>query len=72
MARFKVVDVRKIPSALNNRIGKMDFLVTYQIDALRTSMVTISKDELTEQDIVAAVKADLEQIERYTGKEFEI
>lgn len=72
MAKFKVIDVRKIPSPDEDRVGKLDHLVTYQLDPFRTYMVRIPKDTIEADDIKAAVKADLEGIERFTGKEFEL
>ena len=67
---FKVVDARRVPSAEPNRVGKRDWLVTYQLDAMRVYMVTIPFDVLTEAIIADAVKRDLEAIERWVGKEF--
>jgi len=72
MAKFKVLDVRKIPSPDEHRIGQLDHLVTYKLDEFRTYMVRIPKDPITKDDIKDAVKADLEAIERFTGKEFEL
>lgn len=72
MAKFKVLDVRKIPSPDEARVGRLDHLVTYQLDPFRTYMVRIPKDSIEESDIMEAVKADLESIERFTGKEFSI
>jgi len=69
MAKFKVLDVRKIPSPDENRIGQLDHLVTYQLDAFRTYMCRIPKDAIEEPDIIEAVKSDLASIERFTGKE---
>lgn len=69
MAKFTVLDVRKIPSPEEHRVGQLDHLVTYQLDAFRTYMVRIPKDSIEESDIIEAVKADLESIERFTGKE---
>ena len=67
---FKVIDTRRIPSADPARIGRLDWLVTYQLDAYRTYMVTIPKDELSEDDIKEAVRKDIEAVGRWTGKEF--
>ena len=69
---FKVIDVRRIPSAEPARVGKLDFLVTYQLDAYRTYMVTIARDELTEDVIKDAVRKDIEAIEKWTGTEFTV
>jgi len=67
---FKVIDTRRIPSADPARLGKLDWLVTYQIDAYRTYMVTIAQDELSETEIKEAVRKDLEAISRWVGQEF--
>lgn len=67
---FKVIDTRRIPSADPARVGKMDWLVTYQLDAYRTYMVAIAVDTLTEDVIKEAVRKDLEAIAAWTGKEF--
>lgn len=67
---FKVIDVRRIPSADPGRLGKLDFLVTYQLDAFRTYMVTIAKDDLNEAVIKEAVTKDLQALTAWTGKEF--
>lgn len=71
MAKFKVSDIRKIPSGDPGRIGKMDYIVTYQLDPLHVYMVTINKDEIAEADIVEAVKADLSSMARFINKELD-
>lgn len=72
METFKVIDVRRVPSADPARLGKLDYLVTYQLDAYRTYMVTITKDELSDEIIKEAVKKDLDAMAKFTGKEFEL
>jgi len=72
VARFKVEDIRKIPSAEPNRTGKLDHLVTYSLDTFRVYMVTIPMDVITEADIIEAVRKDLAAIQQFTGKEFEL
>jgi hypothetical protein len=71
MAKFKVKDVRKIPSPDDDRVGRLDYLVTYELDAFRVYFVRIPKDTVDENDVIAAVKKDIEDAERFTGKEFE-
>ena len=72
MAAFKVIDVRRVPSVDPARLGKLDYLVTYQLDAYRTYMVTIDKDELSDEIIREAVKKDLAAMEKFTGRELEM
>jgi hypothetical protein len=69
MAKFSIVDIRKIPSGEPSRIGKMDFVVTYKLDAFRTSMLVIAKNLITEADIVEAVRKEIESTEGLVGKE---
>jgi len=72
MAKFKVLDIRKVPSGQADRAGRMDHLVTFQLDPLRTYFTAISKDTIDDKDIIEAVKAELEGMQRFTGKEFEL
>jgi len=69
---FKVIDTRRIPSADPARIGKLDWLVTYQLDAYRIYMVTIPEDTLTDDIIKEAVSKDIAAIEKWTGTEFTV
>ena len=67
---FKVIDTRRIPSTEPDRLGKLDWLVTYQLDAYRTYSLKVSEDELTEDVIKEAVRKDIEAVQRFAGKEF--
>jgi len=69
MAKFTIADIRKIPSGEPARVGKMDFIVTYKLDAFRTSMLVIAKDSITEADIVEAVRKEIESTEGLVGRE---
>ena len=71
MAKFKITDIRKIPSGQSARVGRMDYIVTYQLDPLHTYMITIAKDVITEEDIKQAVKDDLANMGRFVGKELD-
>lgn len=68
----KIIDTRRIPSSEPNRVGKLDWLVTYALDAYRTYMVTIPVDKLTEDIIKDAVRKDVEAITRWVGKELSL
>lgn len=72
MAKFKIIDVREIPSRETERIGRMDKLVTYQFDAFRTYVLTIPAEEFTEEKLKAEVaKAEAERA-AWIGKELEV
>jgi len=69
---FKVIKTFRIPSADPNRLGKFDWLVTYQLDSMDKHIVPIPKEILTEGDIKEAVRKDIEEIGKWTGKDFTI
>jgi len=72
----KILDKREIPSAAPDRVGKMDSMITYQIDTYRTYLITVPAEDLTpeaeEQVIKAAIRADMAERERWAGKELVI
>lgn len=72
MATFKVIDVRRIPTPDETRIGQFDTVVTYKLSDLEVFMVRIPKDKVDETDVVKAVKEDLETKNRIVGKEFQL
>jgi len=70
--KVKIIDTREFPSTEPARVGKMDVIVTYQLDAFRTYLVTIPKEQFTEPAIIAAIKKDMAEREKWAGKEFEV
>ena len=72
----KILDKREIPSAAPDRVGKMDSMITYQIDTFRTYLITVPAEELTlekeDQVIKAAIRADMAERERWASKELQI
>jgi len=70
--KIKILDVREIPSGEPGRIGKMDLIITYQVDALRTYITTMPKEEFTEERLKEKIKKELTEREKWLGKEIEI
>jgi hypothetical protein len=70
--KFKVFDIRKVPSADPARIGKYDQLVMYELDPMRRYIVRIPEEEFTEQKMIEAIKADMAERAQFAGKEYEI
>ena len=70
--KFTVFDVRRVPSAEPDRIGKYDQIVMYELDPMRRYIVRIPEEKFTEDEMKRAVKEDIAQREAYTGKEYEI
>lgn len=70
--KIKILDIRDFPSTDPRRIGRMDRLITYQIDPYHTYVITIPKDEFTETKLKETIKKDAEERLVWLGKEIEI
>jgi len=70
--KFKIFDVRRVPSAEPDRIGKYDQLVMYELDPMRRYIIRVPEEEFSEDRMKQAVKEDIAQREQYTGKEYTI
>ena len=68
----RILDTRKVPSGDPARVGKTDYVVTYQVDGLRTHYVEIPKEAPTEAEIQAAIKATEKARGALVGKAFTI
>lgn len=56
---FKVIDVRRIPSGDPARLGKLDYMVIYELNDYSRSTVVIPKNELSNEIIRDAVDKDM-------------
>jgi hypothetical protein len=68
----KILDTRKLQSADAARVGKSDYVVTYQVDGLRTHYVILPKETPTEAEIQAAIKAEEKARAATVGRSFTI
>ncbi|MBA7710614.1 hypothetical protein ES703_119559 [subsurface metagenome] len=55
--KFKIFDIRKVPSADPARVGKYD---------------RMPEDEFTEERMLQAIKEDIAERAKFTGKEYEV
>lgn len=72
MAKIKIIDVREIPSGKPERVGKLDKIITYQLDALRTYMTTMPIEEFTEEALKKQIAEEIKARATWEGKELEI
>lgn len=72
MVEVKIVDVREIPSGDPTRIGRLDVMVTYSIDAFRTYVTVIPKEEFNEETLKERIKKEQTERERWIGKTVKI
>ena len=70
--KFKIFDIRKVPSAEPERVGKYDQLVMYELDPMRRYIVRIPEEEFTEDRMLQAVKEDIAERSKFAGKEYEL
>jgi len=68
----KIIDTRDLPATDPGRLGKMDVIVTYQLDAFRTYLVTLPKETFSEERLKEAIKKDMTEREKWVGKELKI
>ena len=70
--KVRIVHMTDMPSGAPERVGKLDRYITYQLDAMRTYILIVAKEDYREEDLPRLIKADLEEKERLIGKELEI
>lgn len=70
--KFKIFDIRKVPSAEPERVGKFDQLVMYELDPMRRYIVRIPEEDFTEDRMIQAIKADIAERAKFAGKEYEL
>jgi len=70
--KFKLFDIRRVPSAEPERVGKYDQLVMYELDPMRRYIIRIPEEEFSEERMKRAVKEDMATRAQYTGKEYEV
>lgn len=70
--KIKIIDVRDFPSTDPKRIGKFDRVVTYQVDPFHTYVVTIPKEEYTEERLKEEIRKAQKERELIIGKEIEL
>lgn len=68
----KILDTRKLPSADPDRAkaGKMDLVVSYQVDGIRLGYVILPKDRATDLEIQQAITAEEAGTRASVGKSF--
>ena len=70
--KVRIIHITDMPSGTPERVGKLDRYITYQLDAMRTFILVIPKEEYREADLPSLIKKDLEEKERMIGKELEL
>ncbi|MDE1871732.1 MAG: hypothetical protein KGI06_05845 [Candidatus Micrarchaeota archaeon] len=58
---FKVIQLIKIPSQDPTRLGKLDALVTYTVNGKGRFTIKIPSENLNENNLKAAIKADYQK-----------
>lgn len=69
---IKILDMREFPSTDPERVGKFDMIITYQVDPYRVYLITIKKEEFSEDKIKEAIKKDLAERQKWVGKTIQL
>jgi hypothetical protein len=72
MAEVKILNAVEIYSPEAARLGKKDVLVTYSVGGTRTYLITLPAEDITEDKIIAAIRAAEEARAKIIGKTFEV
>ena len=70
--KVRILDVREVPSTDPERFGKMDVLITYQVDPMHVYIIRLPKEEFNEERVREAIRADLEEKAKWLGRELEL
>jgi hypothetical protein len=68
----KIRYVQDFPSSDPARVGKFDTIVTYQLDAFRTGLVVIPKEQFNEERVKAEIRKELEAKGQWIDKELKL
>ena len=68
MAHVTIQDVRKMIVPGGPRLGQVDTLVTYQDEAGNYFLVTVPKENPSDQEVHKAIKDDMDQRHRLKGQ----
>ena len=70
--KIKVLDKRDFPSTDPRRVGKMDTIITYQLDPFHTYVITMPKEDFTEPKLKEVIKTDIAERKQWINKEIEV
>jgi hypothetical protein len=74
VAQVAVLRVHVLPTSDPKRVGQHDTVIAYQVDGdpLKTRLVTLAGGTLSEAQIQAGIKADVDKIAKIEGMRFQV
>ena len=69
--KFKINDIRRVPSGSPERLGKYDKLVMYETGPMDRHIINIPEEEFSEEAMIRAIKEDIAERGQWAGKEYE-
>jgi len=72
MAKYKVIDMRKIPSGEPGRVGRLDVVATVQDETGDVEVIVVPAEEFSEERLRQEIKKRFEEKAQWVGKEIEI
>jgi len=68
----EIVYITETPSTRPGRVGKTDMLVVYRLPEGFTRIVTIPKEEFSEETLQKAIAEDLKELAKWRGKRLKV
>jgi len=68
----EIIDKVEMPSVEPGRLGKIDVVVTYQIDPLHRYRVTIPAEKATDEAIEEAIRKDAQHRLKWIGRKVKV
>jgi len=68
MEEVEILDVREVPSAAPERMGKFDVMITYRFDPMHTYVTTMPKEDFNEEDLKTLIKKEMAERMKWIGK----
>ena len=67
-----IIDTRKVPSPHRERVGRMDAFITYQMPDMRTYMITLPAEDVTDAKLIELIRKDIQERASLTGKKLSV
>ena len=72
MAEARIIDSRKVPSVNQNRLGKFDQLITYNMGPGQTFLIVMDAERVTDAAVLEAIKRDIAERGALVGRTFTV
>ncbi len=72
MPEIKIVRVARVPSTMQNRLGKFERVVVYTVDGATVYTTMLPDEEATDQKIEETLRKEVTERQRLVGRTFKV